>query len=269
MTIIRSARPEAHFTQIRNEVLRDQRLSFKARGVLAYVLSMPDNWRSTAEDIASQGKEGRDAIRTALKELEELGYVQRRKVRGPDGRIATVTTIFDVPCAPETGYPAPDEPAAGEPTPDNPSSLEHCPKNTVKNTEIPPTPAAELELVLAEPVDPFDAWYESYPRKEAKPKARAAFKRAVKSAGLPLISAGLSRWVAYWEADQTERRFIPLPATWLNAERWNDQTPIPRNSSSVLDEVRAAYEEAGLEPGQLLNPFEGRPAARPDGKIGP
>ena len=98
--IIRSHRPDSHFTILRNDVLRDDRLSFRARGILASILSRPEDWRTTAELLAKQsgGREGRDAIQSALKELEQAGYLIRRKERdAATGRIRTVTYVFDDP----------------------------------------------------------------------------------------------------------------------------------------------------------------------------
>ena len=97
MTIIRAERPNARFAIIRNEVLQDERLSFRARGVLASILSRPDNWRCSAWDLATEGREGRRAILTALTELEDYGYLQRVKKQDESGKWSTCTYVYDMP----------------------------------------------------------------------------------------------------------------------------------------------------------------------------
>lgn len=95
MTIIRAERPHINYTVIKNETLRNNSLSFRARGIHAYLLSMPDNWRTSALQMSRLGQEGRDAILKALQELEDAGFVKRTKSQDPRGRWHSEIIVYD------------------------------------------------------------------------------------------------------------------------------------------------------------------------------
>ena len=71
--------------------------------------------------------------------------------------------------------------------------------------------------------DEFDQWYARYPRKEAKDAAKKAFTKARKSASLPELLSGLDQYSRAMAGK--ERQYLALPATWLNAGRWQDEIP--------------------------------------------
>ena len=93
--IIRSARPHLNYSVVHNELIEDERLSWKARGLLIYLLSKPDHWRTSTAHLASVSPEGIHAVRTGLQELERAGYVKRLKKQNPSGQWATQTVVFD------------------------------------------------------------------------------------------------------------------------------------------------------------------------------
>lgn len=137
--IVRSPRPANHFTLLRNDVLRDKRLSFKARGLLAYLLSFPDNWRISGQALARSGPDGYTSVLSGMAELRDCGYVRTVKTKDDQGRFITTTYVYDVPGSPagngaevddlpESGNPTPEKPTPEKPTPGNPLPLEDCSK---------------------------------------------------------------------------------------------------------------------------------------------
>jgi hypothetical protein len=119
--IVRGPRKRSNFTVLPNEALRDVRLSFKARGLLAYILSMPDHWATSSEALARQGPDGRDSVRTGLRELRALGYVVLEKRQQTGGRWITDVMVYEAPVENEgiTGSPRTEKP-----TPENPALIE-------------------------------------------------------------------------------------------------------------------------------------------------
>ena len=73
------------YTIMSNTHLRDGQLSLKAKGLLSYMLSLPDDWRFSTRGIIANCREGADAVRGALKELENSGYLRRTRVRSDNG----------------------------------------------------------------------------------------------------------------------------------------------------------------------------------------
>tara|TARA_Y100000004_G_scaffold145069_1_gene165438 strand:- start:415 stop:1056 length:642 start_codon:yes stop_codon:yes gene_type:complete len=81
------------FTVISNVFLRDERLSLKSKGLLAYVLSLPNDWVLYVSELANHHKDGTSAIYSAFKELTELGYVRRKRER-IDGKLGGIDYII-------------------------------------------------------------------------------------------------------------------------------------------------------------------------------
>ena len=76
---------KSNFTVVSNDILMNNFMSMKATCLLMKMLGKPDNWDYTINGMRTFCSEGRDAIRSALKELEKFGYLERRKVRDSRG----------------------------------------------------------------------------------------------------------------------------------------------------------------------------------------
>ena len=87
-----------NYTVMSNHHLRNKDLSLKAKGLLSQMLSLPDDWDYTLKGLAYINKEGVDAIRTAVRELEKEGYIKRRQTRDKSGKLSvTEYTIYEIP----------------------------------------------------------------------------------------------------------------------------------------------------------------------------
>ncbi|MHA4131480.1 DnaD domain-containing protein [Bacillus cereus] len=98
MGIIR-VKKDSNYSVINNTGLKDERLSWKAKGILAYALTLPDDWTFHISELARHAKDGEDSLCTGFKELKELGYVKRYPVR--DGNTKKITRwdteIYETP----------------------------------------------------------------------------------------------------------------------------------------------------------------------------
>ncbi|MET9932377.1 MULTISPECIES: hypothetical protein [unclassified Streptomyces] len=132
---------EQRFTRIYNDLFRDPRMSFKAKGIFGLISTHRDGYGLSIEAIASYATDGGAAIRTGLNELEELGYLVRTQQRldGPTkerpnakkGAFGLVEYfITDMPDGLLISVPAP-----ADGTPQNPSSAPSCGNRTTDEAE--------------------------------------------------------------------------------------------------------------------------------------
>lgn len=85
-----------NYTTLSNYHFRDKRLSWKAKGLLSTMLSLPDDWNYTIEGLASLSDDGIKATNSGLTELEKYGYLVRKQLRDNNGHFITMEyTIFE------------------------------------------------------------------------------------------------------------------------------------------------------------------------------
>lgn len=130
------------FTVMSNYHLRDKNLSLKAKGLLSFMLSLPENWDYSTNGLVAICKESRDAIKSTLDELKKNGYLVIEKVRGEKGLYEYNYIIHEKPESlinrdihPDTDFPPLDnppldEPALEQPEVDNPTQINTKKQNT-------------------------------------------------------------------------------------------------------------------------------------------
>lgn len=120
----------SRFAIVDRRTVRDTRLSFRSLGLLVRLLDQPDDAEVDSAKLADSRPEGRDAIRAAMRELEQYGYLERSRVQGDGGKWRTVTWVHERPpvagqgvltgdgisgAGPTPGKPTPGQPVAGSP----------------------------------------------------------------------------------------------------------------------------------------------------------
>ena len=104
------------YTVMSNHHLRNKDLSLKAKGLLSQMLSLPESWDFTLKGLSLINREQIDAIRAAVRELEQAGYIVRSRERDSQGRLRGADYIIY-----EQPQPVPDSPTLENPTLDNPT----------------------------------------------------------------------------------------------------------------------------------------------------
>ena len=88
---------ERDYTVINNTVLKDERLSWKAKGVFCYLLSLPEDWVIYQNELLKHSTDGRESLRNAINELEEYGYLIIDKKRDEKGHFTAIYKIIENP----------------------------------------------------------------------------------------------------------------------------------------------------------------------------
>lgn len=115
LTIKRTLNAADGFVMVPNSVARPGGdLSGLAVAVLVYLLSHRDGFDVTSQSIARQFKNGRDAVRTALRELKDLGYIETAQKRDEAGDWHHYMTVHDSPAESRTGFSGAGDSGAGD-----------------------------------------------------------------------------------------------------------------------------------------------------------
>ena len=230
MGVIRVEHNE-NYTTMANYHLRDSRLSLRAMGLMSKMLSLPDDWDYSVAGLTKIVKEGRDAVRKALQELESAGYLIREQSRQGGSFAGCDYTLFE---RPQTG--------SGSPSPGNPSTVES--PLTENPTTVNPTSGNPTQLnneenkrtkqpkhTPAAPVwDPeaFERFWRLYPKKKDKKAAIQEWNKLRADRNLMrIMAAALRRQMASEEWLRDKGRAVPYPCRWLSHHRWEDEPDDP------------------------------------------
>ncbi|OUA45352.1 DNA-binding protein, partial [Bacillus thuringiensis serovar aizawai] len=107
--------------------MRDENLSWRAKGLLAYMLSLPDDWTFHATELSQHAKDSEKTTTSTLKELKKAGYLKRYPIQNSEtGKISHWETIvYELPTI-DTKNHRVDKPPSGETTEWKSHPMEKC-----------------------------------------------------------------------------------------------------------------------------------------------
>ncbi len=193
----------ANYTVMNRTALNDKRLSWKAKGIIAYMLSMPDDWVFYIQELITHSTDGEKSFRSGLKELKDFGYVKRYPVYQDKKITHWETVIHEVP---QNDLDAENLQVGSV----------HVGKEALLNTDIKPS----TEETNGQ--NEFDQFWSIYPKKVKKKTALQSFKRARKTHSLETILEGTKKYDKQLKKNQTASQFILHPSTFLNQEAFID-----------------------------------------------
>ena len=262
-----------NFSIVSNAIIRDTNLSLKARGLLILMLSLPDCWQFSIKGLATLSGEGNDSIRGGIKELEEVGYLSRKRKHLPNGRLGEMEYTLYEQAQPKDEKPALDLPTLEKPTQEKP--IQEKPtqeKPTLLSTNIINTdyiknrerenkePKEEQKLLSRLNNQPlplemaqlqneyFKRFWLMYPRKAKQFQAQFAWNAL--PVDVELYERILQAVEKYSKTKQwADKTYVPYPENFLDGKRWEDDIPEDTPKPTRKNDVAAAAEAvvAGLE----------------------
>jgi hypothetical protein len=205
---------ESNFTIIPNSWIRNTGLSVNANFLLVYLLTHEIGYNITFNQIEREIGLGETAIRTAMNQLKDAGWLETHRTVDERGYNAGLAWILKEPNMPLVN----ENPNLANPDLDNPD-LDW--QGTIENNKYKKTTNKEILIIQTQH---FEKFWNAYPRKVAKKSALKAWLNVVSPDLVDAVIAGAIRFAH--DPNLPIEQFVPHPATWLRAERWNDG-PLP------------------------------------------
>jgi len=195
-----------------------------------------------------------NTVRAAIRHCRERGYLIQVRPGVGRGNPTEYTIVIPVENPPKIGGLSLEETNAKPPTveDENPPTLDvKPPKVCVKTPHGLDTNQVETSSSPvksnqgdADASEDFEIWFRTYPRREQKALAKAAYAEAVKKDSPSVLLAGLQKYKTAMQ--NTEPRYIKLPANWLKEERWRDYDMVLHHDWVLGDRWMTRAEKAGL-----------------------
>lgn len=210
-----------NFTILDNTPLHDTELSLKAKGLFAYLWSQSDEWNFYETEVVKHSKDGISSLRSGIHELEERGYLQRKRTR-VNGKLKDSVWILS-----ET--PNLENLSLENLNLENSTLISTNSNKTNLNKDN-----SSIEKKSKQLEEDFEKLWKLYPKKSGKPKAFSAYKRAIKKGVTNKeIQTGIVKYLTQIKVQGTTKEYIKNGSTWFNQECWDDEYNLGQEKSPV------------------------------------
>ena len=195
----------SNFTIVPNEIVSDNRLTMKAKAIFLYLLSKPDDWDFYIQHIADSCTDGKNAIQTGLKELEEHGYLMRKKKVNEINRFDGWEYIMKLP----------DNTISRQR--DFPIVENYDSRNT---TSYNKTDSTKTNLTKTDSdiyIHHFDEFWDLYDKKVERKKCERKWKKLSKD-----DIESILQFVPIYKESVSSKQYQKNPFTFLNSRIWED-----------------------------------------------
>jgi hypothetical protein len=250
---IKRAKRKTNFTTVNNDYLQDAGLSWKGKGLITYIMSLPEEWNLNIADLKNRSKDGRDATAAGIRELIECGYCMRDRMRNESGMFTGyhVSDCKDFERATENTFSVDrvtDNPVAGILDTENPNSENPTLVNTNLNNEtlivntndsVKPEPVPslfpEIEKEKAEQLKKVEAQQLA---EEEEKKRKTLFKNSdvYKLVDFKIKPVNYSEFEKYFSGEDYEK--VDLVYYFHSVNDWSDQKNMKRTKAGWLATIR-------------------------------
>lgn len=199
MSIIK-IRKQKNFSIISNIPLNDKSISFKAKGIWAYLMSKPEDWEVRVSNLINTSTEGRDAIYSGIKELVEAGYMNKIQHRDESGKMTGIEYQVFEDRVNRISKPLTENPEADNPDSDNRTQLKTDNKIKTDDDKTEPapqeneeSPSSFSEIQLLSIIATLMTFV---PEQHRKPAVKNTVKKALKFHSEDYIRAAIAYTVA-------------------------------------------------------------------------
>jgi DNA-binding Lrp family transcriptional regulator len=198
---------------IPKEIIEDDSLNGDEKMLYADIASF-ENCFILNETFAKRYKVSERTIQNRIKKLKDKGFVVEIAF---NGRTRTLKSGYAFSWQTRKNLRGRGEETFVAEVKES-SPIDNNIDNIEKTINTTPTP------FQGETDENFISFWSEYPKRVAKPSAVKAFQKAMKKTDLPTILIAIRKYkkTDQWRKDKGQ--FIPNPATWLNQERWEDET---------------------------------------------